>query len=369
MTSAADRHLAVRADRQRRAQRPAQRGQHRHLDRLCHTRNINPLASDSDPNGDPITLQSVGTPGHGTVERTDGGLRYVPADGFSGSDDFGYTVCDNRTPAACSNGTIEVDVAAPVTPPPSGGSDSYAPAPQMVNPTVIQLHVGDDTLRLDDSKDYILQMPDQKKTGGLVIRGGRNVEVIGGYMSIATPGTGGAGAANITISDGPNAVDGHVVRIEGVAIDASSGVEADGIRIAAPKAVVQVVNDRITGLLGSLATTHADLIQPWGGVKELDVDGFTGSSHYNTFYLRRENDPLMPPAAKVVIHDVNVFGLSNPGIESLRDDLGDQHRHPASDVTGRHGLAGQLRGADHGRAQQLLRPVGGEAPGLFHLPA
>ena len=274
--------------------------------------NINPLASDSDPNGDPITLQSVGTPGHGTVDRTDGGLRYVPNDGFSGSDDFGYTVCDNRTPAACSNGSIEVDVAAPVTVPPSGASDSYAPAPTMVDPTVIQLHVGDDNLRLDDTKDYILQMPDQKKTGGLEIRGGRNVEVIGGYMSIATPGTGGAGAANITIADGPNAVDGHVVRIEGVEIDASSGVEADGIRIAAPKAVVQVVNDRITGLLGSLSTTHADLIQPWGGVKELDVDGFTGSSHYNTFYLRRENSPLMPPAAKVVMHDVNVFGLSNP---------------------------------------------------------
>jgi Bacterial Ig domain len=278
--------------------------------------NVDPLASDSDPNGDAITLQSVGTPGHGTVARTEGGLRYVPADGFSGDDQFGYTVCDSRTPAACSDGTVEVDVAAPVTPPPSGGSggsDSYAPAPAMVNPTVIQLHVGGDTLRLDDSKDYILQMPDQKKTGGLVIRGGRNVEVIGGYMSIATPGPGGAGAANITISDGPNAVDGHVVRIEGVQIDASSGVEADGIRISAPKAVVQVVNDRITGLLGSLATTHADLIQPWGGVKELDVDGFTGSSHYNTFYLRRENNPLMPPAAKVVMHDVNVFGLSNPG--------------------------------------------------------
>ncbi len=278
---------------------------------------VNPLASDSDPNGDAVTLQSVGAPGHGTVDRTDGGLRYTPADGFSGSDTFGYTVCDSRTPPACSSGTIEVDVAAPVTPPSggsggSGSSDSYAPAPTMVNPTMIQLHVGDDNLRLDDSKDYILQMPNQKKTGGLEIHGGRNVEVIGGYMSIATPGTGGAGAANITITDGPNAVDGRVVRIEGVAIDASSGVEADGIRIAAPKAVVQVVNDRITGLLGSLSTTHADLIQPWGGVKELDVDGFTGSSHYNTFYLRRENSPLMPPAAKVVMHDVNVYGLSNP---------------------------------------------------------
>jgi hypothetical protein len=273
---------------------------------------INPLASDSDPNGDAVTLQSFGTPDHGTVTRTAGGLHYVPAAGFSGDDHFGYTVCDNRTPAACSNGTIEVDVAAPVTAPPSGGSDSYAPAPKMVDPTVIPLHVGDDNLRLDDSKDYILQMPDQKKTGGLVIHGGRNVEVIGGYMSIATPGPGGAGAANIIISDGANAVDGHVVRIEGVQIDASSGVEADGIRISAPRAVVQVVNDRITGLLGSLGTTHADLIQPWGGVKELDVDGFTGSSHYNTFYLRRENSPLMPPVAKAVMHDVNVYGLSNP---------------------------------------------------------
>src|SRR3954452_2090831 len=273
---------------------------------------VNPLTSDSDPNGDAVTLQSIGTPDHGTVDRTDGRLRYTPADGFSGNDTFGYTVCDSRTPPACSSGTIEVDVAAPVTPPASGGSDSYAPAPTMRNPTVIQLHVGGDILRLDDSKDYILQMPDQKKTGGLQIRGGRNVEVIGGYMSIATPGTGGAGVANITIADGPNAVDGRVVRIEGVAIDASSGVESDGMRIAAPKAVVQVVNDRITGLLGSLGTTHADLIQPWGGVKELEVDGFTGSSHYNPFYLRRENSPLMPPAAKVVMHDVNVFGLSNP---------------------------------------------------------
>ncbi|MDX6549310.1 MAG: hypothetical protein QOG33_2860 [Gaiellales bacterium] len=277
---------------------------------------VDPLANDSDPNGDALSVQNFGTSDHGTVNQLVGGnLNYTPAAGFSGDDRFGYTVCDNRTPRACSFASVVVHVDAPVAPPTViavGGSDGFAPAPQMVTPTVIPLHVGDDILRLDDSKDYILQMPAEKKTGALVIRGGRNVEVIGGYMSIATASSVGAGAANIVISDGVAPVDGRVVRIEGVQIDASSGVEADGIRIDAPHAVVQVVNTRITGLLGSLATTHADLIQPWGGVKELDVDGFTGASHYNSFYLRRENNPLLPPIGKVVMHDVNVYGLSNP---------------------------------------------------------
>jgi hypothetical protein len=278
---------------------------------------VDPLTNDSDPNGDTLVLRSVGDPVHGTVDQTAGGsLQYHPAASFSGDDAFGYTVCDSRTPSMCSSAAVAVQVAAPAIVPDSTGgvpvSDSFAPAPQMVNPTVVSLHVSADVLRLDDSKDYILQMPAERKTGGLVIRGGRNVEVIGGYMSIATTGTSGAGAANITISDGQAPVDGRTVRIEGVQIDASSGVEADGIRIDAPSAVVQVVNTRITGLLGSLATTHADLIQPWGGVKELDVDGFTGASHYNSFYLRRENYPLMPAIGKVVMHNVNVYGLANP---------------------------------------------------------
>ena len=177
----------------------------------------------------------------------------------------------------------------------------------MTNPVTIQLHVGDDSLRLDDSQDYILQMPAQKKTGSLEIRGGRNVELIGGAFS-----TSHSGSANIVISDGPNAVAGRIVRIEGVLIDASSGVRADGIRISAPKAVVEVVNSRITGLLGSIDTLHADLIQPFGGVRKLIVDGFTGSSHYNLFYLRRENSPLGPPIGDVVIRNANVFGYSNP---------------------------------------------------------
>ena len=59
--------------------------------------------------------------------------------------------------------------------------------------------------------------------------------------------------------------------------------------------IVQLEKDRIIGLWGRLAGYHADVVQPGGGVKELRIDGLTGSSHYNNFYFRRETNPLGPP--------------------------------------------------------------------------
>lgn len=56
---------------------------------------IHPLANDRDPDGDRLTLDKVGTPGHGQVRKgTDGTLVYVPAPGFTGVDRFDYTVAD-----------------------------------------------------------------------------------------------------------------------------------------------------------------------------------------------------------------------------------------------------------------------------------
>jgi hypothetical protein len=135
----------------------------------------------------------------------------------------------------------------------SGGSPSRAraatvgttfPRPPMNNPITIPLHVGSDSLHLDDSRDYILVMPSQKKTGPLYIRGGHNVEVIGGYMSTTTKGP------NINISDDSGTKSGRIVHIEGVLIDGSSGVSSDGIKIQAPNTIVQLENDRIVGLWG-----------------------------------------------------------------------------------------------------------------------
>ncbi len=182
---------------------------------------------------------------------------------------------------------------------------SMFPPPVLTDPVTIPLHVGEDHLRLSDTRDYVLVLPNVKKTGVLEIRGGRNVVVVGGYLSISATGS------NIIVADGAGAVDGRVVHLEGLLIDGSSGAQSDGIRINAPKAIVQIVRTRIVDLRGSAKGLHADVIQPFGGVKELRIDGFTGSSHYNNLYLRRENDPLRPPIGKVTIYNANLFGYWN----------------------------------------------------------
>lgn len=57
---------------------------------------IDVLANDSDPDGDALSLQSVGDAQFGTVEILDGRAVYTPDEGFSGSDSFAYIVTDNE---------------------------------------------------------------------------------------------------------------------------------------------------------------------------------------------------------------------------------------------------------------------------------
>ncbi|WP_425411106.1 Ig-like domain-containing protein [Hyphococcus sp.] len=70
---------------------------------------FDPLANDTDPNGDPLTLASVSTPANGAVVvNPDGTLTYTPDSGFDSVDTFTYTVCDST--GACDTGVISVDM-------------------------------------------------------------------------------------------------------------------------------------------------------------------------------------------------------------------------------------------------------------------
>lgn len=65
---------------------------------------INVLANDTDPDGDQLTITSVGAAAHGTVTNNgDGTLTYTPADGFRGYDTFTYTVCG---PEGCLTSSV-----------------------------------------------------------------------------------------------------------------------------------------------------------------------------------------------------------------------------------------------------------------------
>ena len=285
-------------------------GSRRHrLDHAGRRGDREPAGQRLDPDGDALSLTSVGTAANGTVAMgSAGAVTYTPAAGFTGSDWFSYTVCDNRTPSACASSTVTITVT-PVTPPPTNAL-RWAP-PTLTNPITITLPpTGDQTLNLDNSRDYLIRYPAVRRVGELRLIGGRNIVIIGGASTIAPhPGT---GVRNIQISDKPGVMDGRVIHIEGLDIDGSGGGEADGIGIGAPSAIVQIENVRITGLIGHLGSTHADVIQTWGGVKELRIYDLTGASHYNNLYLRRENSPLGPAIGPVTLDHVNLFGYVNP---------------------------------------------------------
>ena len=55
---------------------------------------VDVLANDGDPDGDPIFVNSVTDPAHGTASHDGSSVTYVPDSGFTGTDTFYYTISD-----------------------------------------------------------------------------------------------------------------------------------------------------------------------------------------------------------------------------------------------------------------------------------
>ncbi len=71
---------------------------------------IDVLANDSDPDGNVLTITAVGNPSHGTAEITSSGknVTYTPADAYSGTDSFTYTISDGKGGAATATVSVVV---------------------------------------------------------------------------------------------------------------------------------------------------------------------------------------------------------------------------------------------------------------------
>ena len=67
------------------------------------------LANDSDVDGGTLTINSVGTAGHGIIiNNGDGSLTYTATLGWTGTDTFTYTISDGQ--GGTSTGTVTVVV-------------------------------------------------------------------------------------------------------------------------------------------------------------------------------------------------------------------------------------------------------------------
>lgn len=74
------------------------------------------LDNDSDVDGDPLAIDSVAAPAHGTVEIVDGHLHYTPASGFQGTDVFDYTATDSHGGFATGHAHVGVGLFPPGAP-------------------------------------------------------------------------------------------------------------------------------------------------------------------------------------------------------------------------------------------------------------
>jgi len=83
---------------------------------------ISVLANDSDPDADPLRVESVTQPANGTLANNGFDLLYTPDEGFTGSDTFTYTVSDGR--GSTDTATVTVGVSGEVG---AGGAEDEVP--------------------------------------------------------------------------------------------------------------------------------------------------------------------------------------------------------------------------------------------------
>jgi hypothetical protein len=179
---------------------------------------------------------------------------------------------------------------------------AWAPPVLSAPVTVSVASVAPVVLNLDSSKDYVLQLGHLSGPGGLTVRGGHNVVIIGGQITAAPTAVERDGWA-MRFYDQTG-----TVHVEGVWIDSSN----DGITIQAPLATFQIENVRISNnhaLRDDFSTAHPDLIQTWSGPKAVRIDRFTGYSDYQGLTWMNAGDGYVYPGS-VTATDVNIRALA-----------------------------------------------------------
>jgi hypothetical protein len=182
------------------------------------------------------------------------------------------------------------------------------PAPRLERPEVIDVGADGRVPRLAPGRDYrIVLRRTVRAVGGLSLIGGRNVVVEGGHITIPPAGPQATGGDRRGLL-----IEGQTgtVHVEGLLIDNAGGDLSEGINIAAPRAIVQIQNTRVAGVHARDETgftdNHPDVIQTYGGVRELRVNRLTGTTTYQGLFLRGDSAPV----GRVELSKVNIVGSS-----------------------------------------------------------
>lgn len=137
--------------------------------------------------------------------------------------------------------------------------------------------------------DVRVELSPSHAVGPVVIKNCRNAVLIGGQIDVlASAQAGGQDQRGIYVSNCTGTVHLEGLRING----AVQGSQSDGIAVNAPQALVQIENVRVDGMRGALGGNHADVFQPWGGVREFRIDRLTGSTNYQGLEIKKGLGPI-----------------------------------------------------------------------------
>ena len=172
-------------------------------------------------------------------------------------------------------------------------------------------------LRLDSSKDWIVNLPNVPLVGGIDIDGGHSVIIIGGEIDLPLNCTGDNGAChgiNVSLSSpstGELFVEGLLIKNQDATNAAYTG---DGVTVDVNAfANITLENLRIQGISGcdsgAYPSAHADVVQPYGAANTvIQIDHLTGSTNYQGMQI----DPDMRTPKSGDFRNVNINVLSNP---------------------------------------------------------
>jgi large repetitive protein len=269
---------------------------------------IFPLTNDSDPDGDGLTIDQLGTPSHGQNGSLGQTVGYLPNAGFTGTDSFTYEISDGR--GGHSTATIFIEVGG--TPVPVANSDSYdAPHDQV-------LHISAPGVLANDTDPNGLSLtavPDTAADVGTVVF---NADGSFDY----TPPAGFLGTASFTYTADDSSQSSAPATVQINIVDLHAPKGASDFYVALHDRVLHVDGP---GVLGNDSDADGDTISavtssgPLHGGVALNADGSfdytpdAGFAGTDSFTYRDDDGALKsaPITVSIFVQDVAPFGAAD----------------------------------------------------------
>lgn len=187
--------------------------------------------------------------------------------------------------------------------------------PLMSGATTIAIDPARTWYDLNPSTDYVLRMPSTVyPRGGLTIRGGRNVTLIGGHISV--PET---GATTLKPRRGLLLLDQRGrIHVEGLRID-GPGL-SEGIDLGQIFGSTVVLENIYVGTVRArdevgFTDNHPDVVQTWAGPKLLLIDRLSGATDFQGLFLAPDGlcateacVPSTVPGRTWHLQDIDIIG-------------------------------------------------------------